>query len=200
MEINTYKTIDKENEFVYKDKGSRFIAKIIPIQTEQEFKTILSEIKKNYHDASHHCYAYRIGYKGEQNRSSDDQEPSGTAGKPIMNQLLSAEITNVLLVVIRYFGGTKLGVNGLISAYKTAAKNGIESSIIIEKKIMIQYQIKFEYIEMNTVMRILKQTDAEIIHQESDQLCRIEFVIWNKNQKTAEEQFSRLENFSLIKI
>ena len=200
MEQFTYKTIEKENEFVYRDKGSKFIAKIIPVLNENEIKLALTLIKKNYHDANHHCYAYRLGDSGENSKSSDDQEPSGTAGKPILNQLLSANITNVLLVVIRYFGGTKLGVSGLISAYKSSAKSVIESSILVDKKSMEKFRINFNYTEMNMVMRVLKQLEAEIICQESDELCILEFCIWKKNEAAAVEQFNRFEKLTLSKI
>ena len=196
----TYKTIEKENEFVYRDKGSKFIAKIIPVLSENEIKLALTIIKKTYHDANHHCYAYRLGDSGENNKSSDDQEPSGTAGKPILNQLLSANITNVLLVVIRYFGGTKLGVSGLISAYKSSAKSVIESSILVDKKSMEKFRINFNYTEMNTVMRVLKQLEAEIIRQESDELCILEFSIWKRNEAAAVDQFNRFEKLTLSKI
>lgn len=200
MEQFTFKTIEKENEFIYRDKGSKFIAKIIPVLSENDIKLALTLIKKNYHDANHHCYAYRLGDSGKNSKCSDDQEPSGTAGKPILNQLLSANITNVLLVVIRYFGGTKLGVSGLISAYKSSAKNVIEISNLVEKKSMKNFQLNFNYSEMNLVMRVLKQLDVEIISQKSDENCILEFSIWKKNESSAIEQFNRIEKLTLKEI
>src|SRR6056297_2588024 len=155
-EITSYKTIKSKGEGLFKDKGSKFIALAIPVETEEEVKSALEEVRNAYHDARHHCYAYRLGPLMDIYRANDDGEPSSSAGKPILGQIRSYELTNILIVVIRYFGGIKLGVGGLIQAYKTAAEEAIRNAKIIEKKLHDIYRVSFEYSEINEVMRILK--------------------------------------------
>ena len=154
---DTYKTIAKKAEALFKDKGSRFIGLAYPVKSESEVKEILVGIKKEYYDATHHCYAYYIGHIGTPaTRMNDDGEPSGTAGRPIYGQIMSFDLKNILIVVIRYFGGTKLGVSGLINAYKETAKLTIENADIVEYTIRNVYNIEFDYSLMNVVMQVLK--------------------------------------------
>ena len=142
---DTYYTISAPSEGLFKDRGSRFIALAYPVTTEKEIKEIQVSLRKKYHDARHHCYAYRLGYDKSVYRVNDDGEPSGTAGKPIFGQIQSKDLTNIFIVVIRYFGGTLLGVSGLINAYRSAAADAIEHAQIIQKTIMDLYEISFEY-------------------------------------------------------
>jgi uncharacterized YigZ family protein len=159
----TYKTITAKAEGLFKDRGSRFIGLAFPVKSEAKAKEILTEIKKEYHDATHHCYAYNIGHRGTPAvRINDDGEPSGTAGKPIYGQIMSFELKNILVVVIRYFGGTKLGVSGLINAYRETAKITLANAKIEEHAVKDMYTIEFEYPLMNNVMQVLKNTAIEI--------------------------------------
>lgn len=168
-----YKTISETSQSVFRDKGSRFIAQIIPVNSETEVKERLEELRKQYHDARHHCYAYRIGPEGELWRTNDDGEPSGSAGKPILGQLLSFEISDILAVVIRYFGGTKLGIPGLINAYRTATREAIGAGVIAEKLVTSELEISFEYPVMNHVMRCVKEYDLEMVSTEFENECSI---------------------------
>lgn len=160
---DTYKTIAKKTEGLFKDKGSRFIGLAYPVRSENEVKEIVAGLKKEYYDATHHCYAYYIGHIGTPAvRMNDDGEPSGTAGRPIYGQILSSDLKNILIVVIRYFGGTKLGVSGLINAYKETAKITIENADIIENAIRNVYTVEFDYSLMNLVMQVLKNDAVTI--------------------------------------
>lgn len=170
---DTYKTIENPSEGLFKDKGSRFIAKAFPVESVEEVKEILSSLRKEYHDARHHCYAYRIGPGGANYRVNDDGEPANSAGKPILGQMQSQDLTNILIVVIRYFGGILLGVGGLINAYRSAAKESIEHSSIVIKTFNCQIRIRFQYPSMNDVMRTIKDNKAEIIKQEFGIGCEI---------------------------
>lgn len=174
---DTYKTISSLSEGLYKEKGSKFLAFAIPVETEAEVKEKIAQIKKEYYDARHHCYAYILGYNKSAYRINDDGEPSGTAGRPIYGQLLSKDVTNVLLVVVRYFGGIKLGVSGLITAYKTAAKDALENAQIIEKIVQEPYKITFDYIYLNSVMQILKDESVQILHQGYEENCVVNFKV-----------------------
>ena len=174
---DTFKTIVSKTEGVYKEKGSKFISLAIPVQSEDEVKEQLSHIKKQYFDARHHCYAYILGYNKCAYRINDDGEPSGTAGRPIYGQLLSKDLTNVLVVVVRYFGGVKLGVSGLITAYKEAAKSALESAVIIEKTVNEVYTIQVDYTHLNRVMQILKGETIQILNQYYTDQYTIDFSI-----------------------
>ncbi|NJB83300.1 IMPACT family protein [Wenyingzhuangia aestuarii] len=166
-ELTTYKTIDNPVEQVlYKDKGSKFIGYLFPVTSEEEVKQYLEEIKKKYHDARHWCYAYRLGFDGLTYRVNDDGEPSNTAGQPIYGQLLANDVTNVFLIVVRYFGGVKLGVGGLIKAYRTCAEETLAEAVIEEKTIKSTFQIHSTYEHVDKVMRIIKTYDLEIEQQE----------------------------------
>jgi len=153
---DTYKTIAAESRGLFKDRGSRFIAIAKPVSSQEEIKTILEELRKEYHDARHHCYAWVLSPDRQAWRVNDDGEPSGTAGRPIMGQINSRELTNILFVVIRYFGGTLLGVSGLINAYRTAAEDALSNARIIEKHVMESWLVTFPYVAMNDVMKVLK--------------------------------------------
>lgn len=177
MQADYYNTIDKSSIAEYKDRGSKFIAYVFPITTVNEFKDKLAATKKNHPKASHHCFAYRIGTEGNLFRASDDGEPSGTAGKPILGQIDSKSITDVLVIVVRYFGGTLLGVPGLINAYKTAAAMALQLTPIIHKPVMIHYRLQFDYTKMNEVMRIIKHFNCSVTTQETQLFCIMEIDI-----------------------
>ncbi|MEE1113278.1 MAG: YigZ family protein [Bacteroidales bacterium] len=176
-----YFTIEKSVETIYKEKGSKFLSFLYPVSSVDEVKEYLTQLKKKYYDATHHCYAYIIGYDKETFRMNDDGEPSSTAGKPIYGQLQSNDLTNVLLVVVRYFGGTKLGVSGLIKAYKESSAECIALAQIVEKQVKNKYNIYFAYEDMNVVMNILKQNNAEQKNQIFDLNCQIEVLIDKRN-------------------
>jgi uncharacterized YigZ family protein len=176
-----YFTIEKSVETIYKEKGSKFLSFLYPVSSVDEVKEYLTQLKKKYYDATHHCYAYIIGYDKETFRMNDDGEPSSTAGKPIYGQLQSNDLTNVLLVVVRYFGGTKLGVSGLIKAYKESSAECIALAQIVEKQVKNKYNIYFAYEDMNVVMNILKQNNAEQKNQILDLNCQIEVLIDKRN-------------------
>ena len=179
----TYHTISGESEGIYRDKGSKFIALAFPVRTEEEAKTRIAEVKKKYHDARHHCYAYILGPNKDVYRMNDDGEPSGTAGRPIHGQLLSKDVTDTLIVVVRYFGGVLLGVGGLTTAYKSAAKEALENNQIIEKFIEEKYIISFPPLSMNRVMQLLKRDSVKITDQAYDEQCLITFNVqkWDSN-------------------
>ena len=153
-ELDFYLTIGQNSVAEFKDRGSRFLAYAFPIETADDFKKHLAELKKDHLKAVHHCFAYRIGLDGNNFRVSDDGEPSGSAGRPILGQLDSKQITNTLIVVVRYFGGTLLGVPGLINAYKTAAALSLQTTTVIQKPIEVAYELHFDYTKMNEVMMI----------------------------------------------
>lgn len=174
---DSYLTIAAPAEAIYKEKSSKFLAYAYPVRTEDEIRELLDALRKRYYDATHHCYAWRLGPQGEQFRSNDDGEPSGTAGKPILGQLLSNSLTNCLIVVVRYFGGTKLGVSGLISAYKESAAEVIGEAEIVEQTVDTYFKVEFPYLVMNDVMRIIKEEQPNILSQEFDNLCTIQLSI-----------------------
>ncbi|MDR1551948.1 MAG: YigZ family protein [Prevotellaceae bacterium] len=172
-----YKTIDAPSTGIYKEKGSKFLSFACPVFAENEIKLIIAQIKKEYFDARHHCYAYRLGIDGETFRSNDDGEPSGTAGRPIYGQLLSFDVTNVLIVVVRYFGGTKLGTSGLINAYKTAAADALKNAKITERTEQQIISFRFCYNAMNDIMKLAKDEKIEIIEQITELDCRMKIKI-----------------------
>ena len=173
VQEDKYYTIGRESEGFYKEKGSKFISFAFPIEEEDEVKEILTRLKKKYYDARHHCYAYIFGKHGEKYRANDDGEPGHSAGDPILGQIRSKQLTNTLVVVVRYFGGTKLGIGGLINAYKTAAADALEGNQIVEKLILAEIKVQFEYPQMNQVMRIIKDRDLTIIDQKLEMSCEM---------------------------
>jgi len=172
-----YKTIGSPSEGLFKDKGSKFIAYAYPVYTEDEIREHLSWIKKEHFAARHHCYAWRLGAEKEQFRANDDGEPSSTAGKPILGQIQSFDLTNILIVVVRYFGGTLLGVSGLINAYRTAAKDAIKNSTIVEKTVKEFLLIDFGYECMNDVMKVFKDEQIPQLETTFDLQCRIKTAV-----------------------
>ncbi len=177
---DTYKTIAAPATGSYSEKRSKFIAYAFPVLTEDEVKKRLLEIQKKHNDARHHCYAYILGPRKDAYRVNDNGEPSGTAGRPIHGQLLSKDLTNTLVVVVRYFGGIKLGVSGLQNAYKIAAREALDAAVIVEKTIDETYDVVFEYLQMNAVMQLMKDPNVTIISQQSDLNCTIRFSIRQK--------------------
>lgn len=174
---DTYQTVEGNAEGLFKDKGSKFIAFISHVETEEEIKETIQLIKKEHFSARHHCYAYRLGYYGEKYRANDDGEPSGTAGKPIHGQLLSHNLTKTLIVVVRYFGGTLLGVSGLINAYKNAAADAIMNASIVTRIIENNYRLKFDYPLQNAVMKIIKDEQLEIVSASYELDCTLEVKV-----------------------
>ena len=174
---DTYKTIAAPSEGLYKEKGSKFLAFAYPVHSIDEVKVHLEQLRKDYFDPRHHCYAYILGPRKDAFRANDDGEPSGTGGRPIHGQLLSADLTDTLIVVVRYFGGILLGASGLANAYKTAARDAIEHATIIEKTIDCRYRLGFAYETMNDVMRILKDYDLKPENQNYDMKCSLEVSV-----------------------
>lgn len=195
--MDTYQTISNTSQGLYKDKGSKFIALAHPVSTEEDVSVILGEIKQQYHDARHHCYAWVMGHQQEKFKFNDDGEPSGTAGRPIYGQILSAGLTNVFIVVVRYFGGTKLGVRGLINAYKGAAHEAIENNKIITRTIRDHYRIHFDYLSMNDVMQVLKEYDLPQSAHNFELRCKLDFSVRKLNSK---EVLGKLEKINHIAI
>lgn len=169
-----YLTIAGEAEGIYKDKGSKFLAFAVPAESIEDVKEQLEQFRQRYHDARHVCYAYMLGAERQDYRANDDGEPSGTAGRPILGQINSRQLTNILIVVVRYFGGILLGTGGLITAYKEAASDALSRAEIVEKDVMIRKTLRFPYEKMNEVMRLLKDTQAVITRQDFDGECIIE--------------------------
>ena len=199
--IETYKTIEAPStEIVYKEKNSKFIGYIFPVINENEIKFHLDCLKKNHPNAVHFCYAYQIGVENIQYRVNDDGEPSNSAGKPIYGQIKSFGLTNVLVVIVRYFGGIKLGVSGLITAYKTAAVMTINESKIIEKTIKSFFIITFDYKDLNKIMRIIKEKKLQLISQKMDELCQIEISSSKKNEEIIFATFNSIPNISIEKL
>ena len=194
---DTYRTISAASKGSYKEKGSKFLAFAFPVISEEEVKEKLTQLRKEYHDARHHCYAYRLGFGKPVFRINDDGEPSGTAGRPIYGQIVSHDITQVLIVVIRYFGGIKLGVSGLSNAYKTASKEALYDAKIITKTIDEEYMIQFDYSVMNNVMKVLKEEDAVILFQEFENLCKLNFLIRKNSVTKISARLQKISNVSL---
>jgi uncharacterized YigZ family protein len=189
---DTYFIISSPSEGMYKEKGSKFIAVAIPVFSEDEVKEQLLNIRKKYFDARHHCYAYVLGADKKNFRSNDDGEPSGSAGKPILNQIYSAELTNILVVVVRYFGGIKLGVSGLVNAYKTAAREALQVATIVECTVDDVYSIHFTYPLMNDVMRILKEEMLQPTLTRFEIECYLELRCRKTQVNRVVERFSQI--------
>ncbi|MBP3331193.1 MAG: YigZ family protein [Tidjanibacter sp.] len=191
MAEDEYKTIAADSEALYKDRNSRFLTYAYHVTTVEQVKERLDVLYKKYYDATHHCYAYRLGPRGEQFRANDDGEPSGTAGKPILGQLLSREVTDCLVVVVRYFGGTKLGVPGLIEAYKQSTVAVLDESEIVLRTVDRVMTVTYAYEAMNDVMRVVKQMQPNIKEQQFDNICRMRLSI---RESQADELFARLSS------
>lgn len=171
---DTYKSIAAPSEGLFKDNGSRFIALAWPVETEAEIKEIVDGLKKKYHDARHHCYAYRLGLDGGRFRANDDGEPSGSAGRPILGQIDSAGLSDILVVVVRYFGGIKLGIPGLIRAYKTSTADALAQAQVVEKVAGENWRLNFDYLSMNAVMKVVKDLSLPQRDQQFGAVCTME--------------------------
>lgn len=200
-ENDTYKTISSASEEVlYKEKNSKFFGYAFPVSNEEEIKEHLDRLRKEHFSARHWCYAYQIGTEKIQYRANDDGEPNNSAGMPIYGQIQSFEVTNVLVVVVRYFGGVKLGVGGLISAYKTAAQMALENSKIVEQTINKFFTISFEYVHLNKVMRIIKEKNLQIVSQKMEMDCEIQISIRKKNVQNLLDTFENLYEIKLTEV
>ncbi|WP_437824648.1 IMPACT family protein [Tenacibaculum mesophilum] len=195
---DTYKTITKPSEeTLFKDRNSKFFGYAFPVFSEEDIKERLEELRKQHHTARHHCYAWQLGTEKIRFRANDDGEPSNSAGQPIYGQIQSFDVTNILIVSVRYFGGTKLGVGGLINAYRTSAQLALEASEIVEKTIDIHYKLKFGYDMMNKVQRIIKERNLDIINQKLELDC--EYTI-SVRKKEAESIFEVFDNLFKVEI
>jgi len=197
---DSYKTIKTPSEGFFKDRGSKFFGYAYPITSEQELKLKIEELKKEHHTARHHCYAYRLKQDYSVYRANDDGEPTNAAGKPILGQIDAKELTNVGVVVVRYFGGTKLGVGGMMNAYKTAALEALNNAEIIDCTIDEEFEISFGYPEMNTVMRFIKDLGVVIKSQTMELDCKIVFAIRKKEAQKAQDKFTGLKNITIKMI
>lgn len=196
-----YQTIQQPALAEYKDRGSRFLAYAYPVATVDDFKERLQELKKEHPKAVHHCFAYRLGLDGNNFRSSDDGEPSGTAGKPILGQIDSKELTNVLIVVVRYFGGTLLGVPGLINAYKTAASMALQLTPVVQKPVTERIKIHFDYTKINDVMRWIKAFNCHIVEQDMQMLfCNITADIPKNRLSELQQILNDMKGVDIVKM
>ncbi len=197
MSSGIYKTIRSSSEGIFRDRGSRFLSFTFPIADQAEIKPILDQLRKEHHDARHHCFAYMLGSERTIFRSSDDGEPSGTGGRPILGQINSFELTNILIVVVRYFGGTLLGVSGLINAYRSAAESAIQNSEIIECTLKEYYKISYPYISMNDVMKIIKEEDISQTDQSFETVCSIIISFSTTSKEKIMRRFERIDGVDL---
>ncbi len=198
--MDTYKTIKNKSEGLFKDKGSKFLAYAYPVETKDEIKEILSLLKKEHHSARHHCYAWRLGTEEITFRANDDGEPSSTAGKPILGQLLSYELTNTLIVVVRYFGGTLLGTGGLINAYRSAAEDAIKNAKIETCLIEDKFTLKFTYEHMNDVMQIIKQENLKITDTRFELKCELDFLVRKSQSGRIKKTFCKIYGVEAIEL
>ncbi len=199
-EADFYYTIGSPGMAEFKDRGSKFIAYAFPVQSIPDFKKCIESVKKEHPKATHHCFAYRLGLDGNVFRVNDNGEPSGTAGKPILGQIDSKQLTDILIVVVRYFGGTLLGVPGLINAYKNAAALVLQTTPIVQKPIEIRYSLQFDYTVMNEVMHIIKQYNASVTEKEMNLFCRMVIGIQRSRYEDAIYHFKQLRSVELQKL
>lgn len=197
MATDEFQTIDGIAEGIYKEKGSKFLAFAHPVTNLDEIKDIVAQYQKEYFDARHRCYAWKLGLDENNFRANDDGEPSGTAGKPIYGQILSNELTNILIVVVRYFGGVKLGTSGLINAYKTATADAIANANIIVKTVDVTIEARFAYEAMNDVMRVIKEENPKVINQDFNLMCSITMI---QRENLSERLIERLSSVSEVNI
>jgi uncharacterized YigZ family protein len=197
---DTYRTIAEPAEGLYKEKGSKFIALAYPVYSEEEVKEVLTELRKKYYDARHHCYAYILGADQSRYRANDDGEPNHSAGDPILGQIRSAELSNVLVVVVRYFGGTKLGVSGLINAYKVATADALANATIVEKHETVLLQAHYAYPQMNDVMSLVKEYDLQVRDQQFELDCRLTLEVRRKLQEEITNKLQEMEGVEVSVI
>lgn len=195
-----YNTIEKPTTAEFKDRGSKFIAYAYPIADVTEFKQHLAALKKEYPKAVHHCFAYRLGLGGHSFRVADDGEPPGSAGRQILGQIDSKQLTNLVIIVVRYFGGTLLGVPGLINAYKTASAIVLQTATIVQKAVLINYRLQFDYTQMNDIMKIVKQLDCLVLKQESQLFCLLEIGVPKSRLEEVMAKLRDLRELELEKI
>ncbi|PSL47753.1 putative YigZ family protein [Chitinophaga niastensis] len=198
--MEVYFTIDKTAVAEFKDRGSKFLAYAFPVKSPEEVKECLGEVKKEHPKATHHCYAYRLGTGGLQFRASDDGEPSGSAGKPILGQIDSRQITDVLIVVVRYFGGSLLGVPGLINAYKMSAAMVLQLIPVIQKNIETKYHLSFDYTIMNEVMMVVKQNNCTVISQELQLFCEMDIGVPKSGEELCLIRFKDIYGLEIRKL
>lgn len=195
--VENYMTLADKSEGIYREKGSKFIALAYPVGSVEEIKDILALLRKRYYDARHVCYAYMLGPERTEFRSSDDGEPSGTAGRPILGQINSRQLTDVLVVVVRYFGGVLLGTGGLITAYKDAAADALEHASIVERRVETALTISFEYPMMNEVLRRIREHNARLIAQELKLECTLQVLISLSASEILKNQLEKLEGVTV---
>ena len=196
--FDEYKSIAAPSEGLFKDNGSRFLALAYPVETEEEVKDIVAGLKKQYHDARHHCFAYRIGYKADVWRAADDGEPSGSAGRPILGQIDSLGLSDILVVVVRWFGGIKLGIPGLIRAYKTSTADALSQATVITKLAGKNWRVRFEYLAMNDVMKALKDLDLQPKAQDFGESCSLEVRVRLSAETVFKEKLEKIANLEEI--
>ncbi len=194
---DTYKTIEKAAEGIYKEKGSKFLAFAYPVFSESEASEKLDSLKKEFHDARHHCFAYRLGADMKKYRVNDDGEPSNSAGPPILRQIKSKHLTNIIIIVVRYFGGTLLGVGGLINAYKTAAADALNNASLITKTVNKKIIIHFEYPDMNDVMTLVKEENLKQIEQAFELHCKLEVEVRKSDYIRIKKRLEKIPSVSL---
>jgi uncharacterized YigZ family protein len=197
MKTDVFRTIESASEGQFKDRGSKFLAYAFPVCSEEQIKSYLKDIRKEHHSARHHCYAYRLGSQNESYRMNDDGEPSGTAGKPIYGQILSYDLTNILLVVVRYFGGTLLGTSGLIMAYRSASDDCLRKAVIVEGILEKEFSIMFEYEQMNNVMRIINDESLSVRKKDFNMDCTMTLVVRQSDYKRVAERFAKVPKLKL---
>ena len=197
MAGDSYRTVAAQAEAACRERSSKFLSWIYPVRSEEEIRERLDALRKKYYDATHHCYAWRLGPRGEAFRANDDGEPSGTAGKPILGQLLSNDITDCLVVVVRYFGGTKLGVPGLIAAYKESAAEAIAAAKIVERTVDRTVELNFPYVAMNDIMRIVKEEQPAVESQRFDNLSSIVLRIRASRAERLTERLRKVEGATI---
>lgn len=195
--MDLYRTIKEKAEGTYSEKRSKFLAFAIPVSTVDEVKELVAEYQKKYYDARHVCYAYMLGAEQKEFRANDNGEPSGTAGKPILGQINSNELTNILIIVVRYFGGIKLGTSGLIVAYRMAAAEAIAAAEIVERTVDEDVKVKFEYPMMNEVMKVVKDMEPQIVSQDFDMDCRMTLRIRKGEAERMKEKLKKIETLSI---
>jgi len=196
---DTYKSINSPVEGIYKEKGSKFLSFAIPVSNVDEVKEIVKDYRKRFFDARHVCYAYVIGIEKTEFRANDDGEPSGTAGRPILGQINSFELTNILIIVVRYFGGILLGTGGLVVAYKEATADALKQAVIIEKTVDITVSISFDYILMNDAMRVIKETGANIQNQIFDNQCEMQLSVRKQDAELLSSRLKKIFGVTILK-
>jgi uncharacterized YigZ family protein len=191
---DVYKTILNPSEGAYKEKGSKFLAFAFPVMDEEVIKQHIQELRQKYYDARHHCYAWQLGMNEDHFRANDDGEPSGTAGKPIHGQIRSHGVTNIVIIVVRYFGGTKLGTSGLITAYKSAAADALANATMVERTVNDHFNLTFSYAVMNDIMKIIKEEEPAIISQKFDTSCAMQLSVRASKGKSLISRFEHVES------